>query len=224
MGWKDKFTFRERHYVDHDVCGRSLRFYPNRIGLLHELAEVSRPLARALSTLFDDRSGDAAVSTKHMKQGDTEIKESTVQALSPELLLARAGEREKAISSLIDAVADRRMRLVVGRLLMDSLRDDFSYDRERAADQVEEFLDGDGKDYPGLDTPALVAMVSGWVRANSKVFGDAGERVAALARERLGGLPGESPSEPPSTSAGSSSRTPSSTPSPGASLSTASSG
>ncbi len=225
MGWKDKFTFRERHFVEHDVCGSKLRFYPNRVGLLHELAEVSKPIAAALASLFADQRNDAAVTDETMVQADTTIRKSTVQAVAPEVLRLRAEERERAIGSMIDAVSDQRNRLLLGRLLMDSLREDFPYDRERSSEQVEEFLYGDGKPdgYPGLDAPALAAMVAGWIKANSKVFGAAGEQIAAAARERLGGPLGRSPSETPSPTDGSNSRTPSSEPSPAASPSTSSS-
>jgi hypothetical protein len=223
MGWKDRFTFRERHFVDHDVAGTKLRFFPNRVGLLHELAEVSKPVASAMAALFADRSADVGSTEKVMTQGDTIIRECSVQGASPEILKMRSQEREKAVNSLVDALSDPRNRLLVGRLLMDSLRDEFPYSADRPPAEVEEFLYGDRASYEGLDLPILSDLIGGWIKANARVFGKAGESVAALARERLGGAaaspsrPEASPSESQSPSDGSPSRTPSSPPSPSAS-------
>jgi hypothetical protein len=220
MGWKDRLTFRERHFVEHDVCGTRLRFYPNRIGLLHELAEVSKPVAAALAALFADKSGDATSTDKTMVQGDTTVRECSLQGVAPEVIRLRADERERAVAALLSAVSDARNRLLLGRLLMDSLRDEFPYAVDRPPAEVEEFLYGSA-DFPGLDVPAVASMVGGWIKANAQVFGDAGKQVAALVESRLGGLvpprPNDSPSESPSPSDGSSSKTPSSQPSPAAS-------
>jgi hypothetical protein len=225
MGWKDRFTFRERHFVEHEVCGQRLRFYPNRVGLLHDLAEVSKPVASALAALFSDRSQDAGMEEKISQQGDIIVKESVMQAVSAEIVTLRSKERDGAIDALLTAVSDPRNRLLLGRLLMDSLREEFPYHAERPAVDVEEFLYGDGKPdgYPGLDIPALTAMIGGWIKANAKQFGKVGEQVAAELAGRIGGVRvspsprSEYPSETPSPAPGSSSRTPSSEPSPAAS-------
>lgn len=221
MGWKDRFTFRERHHVEHEVCGTSLRFFPNRVGLLHDLAEVSKPVASALAALFTDRSGDSGTVEKLSQQGDVIVKESTYEATSPEVIQLRARERDAAVAALLGAVADPRNRLLLGRLLMDSLREEFPYHVDRPAPEVEEFLYGskDGP-YQGLDVPALTAMIGGWIKANAKQFGRVGEQIAAEIEGRIGGArvspnrPSGSPSETPSPEPGSTSKTPSSEPSP----------
>lgn len=221
MGWKERFTFRERHCVTHEINGEKLRFFPNRVGLLHDLAELSKPAAKAVAVLLGDRQDDRGASDKKMTEGSTEIHEYTVQGASPEVLKLRAAERDAAIDALIDSLSDPRGRILIGRLLMDSLRDEFEHRLPRPTDEVETFLNGDGKDYPGLDLPTLAQMIHGWILANSKVFGVVGEQIAAAARERLGGLRSASPSATPSPSSGSDSKTPSSPPSSPASLSIA---
>ena len=227
MGWKDRFTFRERHFVEHEVCGQKLRFYPNRVGLLHDLAEVSKPVASALAAIFADRSQDAGMQEKISQQGDIVVKETLMQAVSAEIVTLRSKERDGAVGALLTAVSDPRNRILLGRLLMDSLREEFPYHSERPGIDVEEFLYGDGKPepdgYPGLDLPALTAAIGGWIKANAKQFGKMGEQVAAELAGRIGGArvsPSprrESPSETPSPEPGSTSRIPSSEPSPAAS-------
>ncbi len=185
-GWKDRFTFRERFFVEHEVGPNTMRFYPNRVGLLHELAEVSKPLAKAITALLapDERAG---FSEKVSQQGETIIKETSVPAASAEVLDQRARERDGAIEALVGAIANPRNRLLVGRLLMDSLREEFTYSSERSAAEVEEFLYGSKDGYDGLDLPTLGQLIAGWMRANARVFGPAGEALAARAGERLGG-------------------------------------
>jgi len=188
MGFKDRFGFKQRHFVERIIGETTFRFYPNRVGLLPDLAEISRPLAKALSSLFVDRSRDTSVVEKVMTQDKTRVVESTVQAVSPETMSARAKERADAMDELVDAVRDERNRIILGRLLMDSLRDEFPYSPQRSAEDVLAFLEPDGRDYQGVDMPLLIELAKGWIAANQKVFGAAGEDVVAAARERLGDL------------------------------------
>jgi hypothetical protein len=220
MGWKDKLTFRQSQFVDHEVQGSKLRFYPNRIRVLHVLADVSRPVAAALASLFADQSRDSALNEKTMTEGETLIRESSVAAVSVDTIKMRAKEREDAIAKLVDAVSDKRNRLLIGQLLMDSLREEFPAHTDRPVPEVEEFLYGDGEGYEGIDLPTMGEMLTGWIKANSKVFGPVGEQVAARLGASLGGkFPSDSPSTGPTPTPGSSSRTESSQPSPEGSLS-----
>lgn len=213
--WKERFTYHEKHFVEREVAGRPMRFYPNRVALLHDLAEVSRPVARAMVSLMGDSRGDAGIVTERFREGGAEGEKTTVQPVSPEAAEQKRKERDCAIDDLL-SVADARNRLMLGRLFMDSMREVFPYARERSPMEVEEFLDS-------LDLEIMSEVSRGWIAANARVFGDAGERLAAQVRERLDGLRGESPSESPSPTDGSSSRTPSSPPSAGGSPSSESS-
>jgi hypothetical protein len=218
MSWKDVRTYRSRDSVEHEVNGKSVRFYPNRMRLLPELTELSVPIGKALAELLDPSRTDSAMTEKVMVQGETTIKESSVTPPSPEVSKARAAARDGAIEALLKALGDPRNRLSLGRLLMDSLADDFPYAAERPAAEVEGFLYGaDGVE--GLDLPLLAQLVSGWIKANAKQFSRVGELVAARLGD-LGGVmapPQPSPSTDPRPSSGSDSRIPSSPPSPPAS-------
>lgn len=216
--WKDRFTYNSKSAVEHEVNGGKLRFYPNRIGLLAELAEVSKPVAHALSALFGDgRNDTTSISESYKDKPKKDIKSGvetaesvvdkiTVEALSPEIAGYRRKERDTAIDELLDGLTNERNRLLFGRLLMDSLRDEFSYKKDRPAPEVEEFLFGDGEKYEGLDTPMLVQMVTGWLKANAKVFGSVGEKMAGLVKGKLEALDPQSETMT-STADGSSSRT-----------------
>jgi len=209
MSWKKKFTFHQKHDVEQEVCGQTFRFFPNRIGLLHELADVAKPIAGALSVFFADHSADIGTVMENMTDASgVTISKTTIQPMSPETMKARGDERQTAITTLLESISDPRNRLLLGRLLMDSLREQFDYKNDRSAAEVEEFLLGDGQDYMGLDLPALTGMLQGWIKANAKVFGAAaGEQVAAAVRERLSGLQTNSQSETPTQTDGSNSKT-----------------
>lgn len=193
--WKERFTYNSKSAVEHEVNGNTLRFYPNRIGLLTELAEISKPIAHALATLFSDNQ-DRSSSTENHKEGvkkdkagvETaayQVEKITVNAVSPETADHRKRTRDAAIDELIDSLTNERNKILFGRLLMDSLREEFGYKKDRPVVEVEHFLEGDGEQYEGLDAPMMAQLVGGWLKANAKVFGSTGEKMAGLVRGKL---------------------------------------
>lgn len=198
MGWKDRMTFRDQRYVESEVGGKLLRFYPNRMALLTEARDLSAPVAQAISVLFADQSRDSASHVKRLKDGGQnggQMEEITTEAVSQEMADYRQKQREGAITKIMDTLADQRSKLLLGKLWMDSLRDEFPYRKTRPVSEVEEFLYGSEKEddgYTGLDLPAMIEMFQGWMKANAKVFGDQGEKMVGLVRAKLveaGGAP-----------------------------------
>jgi len=188
MSWKDRATYQSKTFVEREVNGSLLRFYPNRYALLQEMSAIAGPLAKAIITLSSDTRHDATAVTERFKEKDTEVEKITVQGVSTEVLSYRAKEKAQAIDELVTGLTNARTRLLLGKLLMDSMREEFDWKRERTTAEVEEFLDGDGKGYAGLDVPTMVELVKGWMAANSKAFGLMGEQVVDLVSARLQGL------------------------------------
>jgi len=234
MNWKERFTWKSKVFVEREIDGRTFRFYSNRIALLEELAEVSKPVGLAISSLLD-RDETRNVTTENFKEkvrkdlrANTETADSTIDrtivaAPTPEISRHRRQERESAVNQILGAVASKPNRILLGKLLMDSLREEFDYDPARKTDQVEEFLYGDGESYEGLSLPMLVQLCQGWLAANAKVFGDLGEKVTAMVKEKLAELQTPPPTTEASAVDGASSTMPSSEPSASASLSSSSS-
>lgn len=220
MSWKDVRTYRSRESAEHEVNGVKVRFYPNRMRLLPELTALSVPVGKALAELLDPSRSDSTMTEKRSTQGDILVVESSVIPAAPEVARARASARDAAIESLLTSLGDPRSRLSLGRLLMDSMADQFPYSADRPAVEVEEFLYG-GQGVEGIDLPLLAELVAGWIKGNAKQFTKAGEMIAARLGDRLGGAAAAfrtgSPSTTPEPSGGSDSRTPSSPPSPPAS-------
>lgn len=215
MSWKDKFTFRDKRYIEHDVAGTLFRFYPNRMALLTEARDLSAPVAKAVSILFADESKDNDSAVKRHHEGEFYMEDITTTAISQEMAQYRQTQRDGAIEQIMGTLADARSLILLGRLFMDSLRDDFDYKRDRPAQDVEEFLyghEGNDEEYQGLDMPVLIELFAGWMKANAKVFGQAGEKMVGLVRGRLEQLQTESRSETTDSTSGKDSKTPSSSP------------
>lgn len=208
--WLKKFTFRDKRSIKHQVNGTEFRFYPNRMALLAEARDLSEPIACAINILFADQSRDAASAVKRTNDGDFFQEDIVTEALDIDMAKHRVKERDDAIKTIMGTLADKRSLMLLGKLFMDSLRDDFPYAVERHPQDVDEFLYGteDG-DYHGLDAPQLMEMVQGWMKANATVFGSAGEQMVGLVRAKIEGLRDSSLEKTDSTS-GSTSKTPSS--------------
>lgn len=191
MGWKDKFTFRDRLVVEHKVGDETFRFSPNRIGLFRELRDLSAPVTEALTILFADKSRDSGSSVKSVNDGKDFFQEDcSTEPITVEMAKFRSTEQCEAIEKLVNTIADERNQILIGRLLMDSLRGDFPYARSRSTKDVEEFLYGteDDDDWTGLDMPTMVELVIGWIKANAKVFGSSGEGLVGAFKAKMEAL------------------------------------
>lgn len=199
MSWKDRFTFRDARYVEAKVGDKTLRFYPNRMALLTEARDLSAPVAQAISVLFADQSRDASSHVKRLKDGGKDggqMEEITTEAITKDMAEYRQKQREQAIEKIMGTLADERAKLLLGKLWMDSLRDEFPYRKSRPASEIEEFLYGSERDadYTGLDLPMMIDLFKGWMQANAQVFGTEGEKMVGLVRAKVAEAAGARPS------------------------------
>ena len=220
MGWKKRFTFRDKRSIEHEVSGEKFRFYPNRMALLTEARDLAEPVAKAISVLFADESRDSGSGVKRHREGEGDssfyMEDIQTEPITKEMAEYRQGERDRAIESIFGTLADARSRLLLGKLFMDSLRDEFPYREDRSTADVEEFLYGsesEDDEYDGLDMPVLIELFRGWMKANAQTFGDVGEKLVGLVRSKMERLQTESDSEETDPTNGSSSKNPSSQPS-----------
>jgi len=214
MSWRKRFTFRDKRSIKHAVSGQEFRFYPNRMALLTEARDLSAPIAKAINTLFADQSRDSGSAVKRQFEGDFSLEDIKTEPISIEMAEHRMAERNGAIETILNTLADSRSIILLGRLFMDSLRDDFDYARDRKASEVEEFLFGedgeDGNEYEGLDMPVLVELFQGWMKANASVFGASGESMVGLVKAKIEGIVSERASEMTDPTNGAPSKTPTS--------------
>lgn len=189
MGWSDRIkSYMSRQAVAHEIEGMgTLQFYPNTVGQISKLKDMSAGVMMAVSVLLTDHRSDAAAVTETASEGNRETgftkQTTTVEAVTPEVLEYRAKERANAISRLLE-LADKRNMILFGGLLMDSLTEEFPYDKDRKTEDVERFLYGT-EATDALNIPLLIAMTHGWIKANSRSFGKMGKKMVGLLKSRL---------------------------------------
>lgn len=174
MGWKETIGLSKRAGVSHSFKQgekvTTLTFYPATMDLILELRVMAKPLSALLASVFESRDNDTGSIQRHIPQADGG--ESAIEMISrpiePELAKARFDQRQQAIQGFIDSVSSKESQAVVGRLLMDSLRDVFQDEEKKPS--PEEFF---GK----LDAETLVGFFTGVAKANKGMFGPLGDRV-----------------------------------------------
>jgi hypothetical protein len=171
----------KRKAVLHTINDAEFKFYPVRMSLLlsGDLKEAIAPIAKAITTLMT--CGDQVKAERHtqlagdndpdMPPGSVYTKETEVSVPLADWAVATRGN---AMQGAVNALFDQKVKLTIGRVLADSLRDDF--DKNPDDDDVAEFVDA-------LDIRDLAEFCVGFMKANAEVFG-----LDADNREKLGNL------------------------------------
>jgi len=197
MSWKEKLSFISPSFIEHQIQGETLHFYP--ISLKHAFAirSVAQPIAKALTIILTKHDGDQAQQAKSkFKAGQIEDQDIKVEAISKDLASLRTTERANAVSDAINTLLDPENAMIFGILLVDSLRDIFPRDTSRA--DARNFVEGLGLD---VATEFLIGLAL----ANKKVLGPFAEMAGEAMKRSLAGLRGEAPlpePEPPSETIG----------------------
>jgi len=176
----ERHSFLSPKYVEHEVNGLVLRFYPGSLRLLGRLRTISKPLVGAISTFFQNSD---LLTRKVMRdfqspQGEASS-ETTLDPISPELLKNIDLRREGAIDQVFQAITSEENRAVIGEIIMDSLREEFP--RKPKAEQIREFVDD-----PDLDVATTVQLLTGVAMANKGLFGPLAEPLAKRIQEAAG--------------------------------------
>lgn len=184
MSWREKITFCTPTFETHEVNGKELQFYPVSYKKLIELRRIGRPLAVAISRFFSNDKSDIASTVRDFNDpqtGQRRGSEIVSESITIEVLQYREQQREMAIDGLIDAISQDANILVIGEIVMDSLRDVFP--RNPSKDDITEFVFG-SEERPGLDPGTIWQLCEGVLKANRKVF----DPLLKRAREWAGGL------------------------------------
>jgi len=189
----DQATINERpflspDYVEAKVNGRSLRFYSISIRGAFKIRVLGKSLAATIATLFGGIGREATLTRRDFKNDLTgEVgSEVVAAAIDPKLAEIKLKARQQAIETLIDSLLDEKNADVIGGLLMDSLRDEFT--RPIQPDDVKAFI-------AGLDTKTLMEMLAGLSEANKDQFGPLASRLFAIQGETLADVKGPTPEE-----------------------------
>lgn len=156
--------------ITHEVNGEELEFYPLGMRMLFKLRNLAKPLAEALTVLFENHDGDR--SAQVLSSGDGGTQHST-NAVAPELAAQRTRDRERAIGRVVEVFCDQKNGEILAEVVLDSLRDRDEKKVKKA--EVEEFLDL-------VAVPIFIQYVLGVGKANVEVFGPVGEKMALAAQ------------------------------------------
>ena len=172
LSWKDKLTFLEPDGVEYEVDGKNIMFYPVSTGTLFEIKIIGKPLAKALAVLFDDKGRDFGSVNRNFHTADGKHLDSEViiEPVSVEVASLRIKQRENSVESLIDALLDDKAKKVVGKLIVESMRDE--WDGVDPPPPIE-FMN----QVPGT---ALVPLLTGVAIANKGVLGPLAGTLANL--------------------------------------------
>ena len=173
--WKDKKSFiGSTNYVEHEVGGEELKFFPLSVTVMFKLRRVALPLPAALSTLFAPNNTDFTVIQREFSDDGEggRGKEIITEAISPQLAALRTKERTEALEQAIGALTDEQNAEVVGAVIMDCLREDFprgSKENPKPGEFIHE-----------LDLPCMIECLKGVAKANREVLGPLADRVQSV--------------------------------------------
>jgi len=148
-------------YVESEVNGEKLRFFPISMRLLFRLRDIGKSLAKAIASIFNRDEDHVGSTTRNVTEGEQVMQVTEIEAISPELAELREKKRVEAITDVVDTLTDPQSGDVVAEIIMDSLRENF--DRNPSPQQIEEFRNA-------LDAESLVQLMAGVGAANKKLF------------------------------------------------------
>jgi hypothetical protein len=155
---------------------------------------LSKPLAQALTVLFTNKESDTGATTQSIengKEGRKEIK-TVVDPLTVEIAVYRSNQKQEAFESLFEALSNQDNGMLLGRMIMDSLREIFDEkdreDRNRALELIK-----------AMDLATLKDMITGLIKANAKVLGPLEDMAAQFSKAFMSGLPTRDDEEPKAT-------------------------
>ena len=173
--------------VDHEVCGKSFKFYAATVQGAYLLKNLGRPVLQALGAIFGGIGAETGLTERSMtKPGGEFVTSTEVTAISPELAKLRIETRDKSIATLVDTLLEQKNGIVMAEIVADSLQDDWPRDAHGRFDQkaLAAF-------WNKMTVQAAVAFLSGVAKANRPVFDPLVERLR-------GNLPGQGSSRSPS--------------------------
>lgn len=177
MSFEKKFGLFEKKSITKTIRGVDFEFYPVCVKNVAtgKLADLMIPLTAAITTLVQPNRND-------MKQTQDVSPDGSVitqaEAISREMAMYRDTEKAKAIKEAWGMLLNDETRLLVGAMLMDSLRDDCP--RNPSGEQVSLFIDNEN-----MDLPTVVEFIKGFLEANASIFGETGKELAGMVKAKV---------------------------------------
>ena len=177
-----KLTLLKRKGHPVKILDQEFVFYPISVRMLFELRTVLEPIMAALSALFKGGGTENDVQ-KIVQKGvnpETNQPEEVVQVspASLDIIRLRHEQRGEQVKRACDVVFNPENRMQLGRILADSLREEFP--AGHTDDDIKEFIC-----HENMDLEALILMVQGFLAANGKVFGPFVAKLQQVVKAKL---------------------------------------
>ena len=169
-------TFIESDFITRQIGKKDFKFHKLSIGMLFELRKFATCLSQAIVVFIDsytsrndtetiERTVQSGVSQEVTNEkGEKQLvplldKEIKMGAIDPKLAEIRCGQKRRAVEDVIDAFASPENKIALGKIIRDSLRDD--YDSTVSASDV----------IDKLPAEAFPEILMGIAEANKGVLG-----------------------------------------------------
>lgn len=169
--------FLKPKFIVREVNEKKLHFYSPPVLTILKLSDFATPLSHALIAVFQDVETDQGRVTQDYQTPDGEQGSKTAfEPLTVDLARYRDGSRRDAITKLIGSLTSTEARLMLGEVIMESLREEFERPKGGFTDeQVTEFIQD-----PDLDGATAVDLLSGVMEASKGIFGPFAEAATAV--------------------------------------------
>lgn len=180
--WKEVMTFLESEGIEHIVMGEPLTFHPVSMGTLLEIRSIGKPLAKAIGTLFADKTRDFGSVNRSMtpegaKLPDTEM---IIEPIGIDLAKLRSTQKSESIEGMIEALTSDDSKKALGKIIMESIAksDRFKgvdmpspieFMNSIPANSIVEFLTGVAKANKGVLGPLADTLTGLWAKAQTKI-------------------------------------------------------
>jgi hypothetical protein len=164
------------------VSGVEVEFWSCSFPVLFQLKSAVGPISKLVMGLFKGGRNDVGryQEDSRNKEGQP-IRVTQEMAITPEMVKVRAEQTNKMIQEALDGLFADQNRLLIGKVLMDSMRG-IGLPRKPETKEIEAFLQD-------LDLEQVVEMLQGVAKANAEVFGPLVrawlKQVSALLHDRV---------------------------------------
>lgn len=172
--------FLNPSFVTKEVNGDTIRFYAIPTSVLFRLHGLAAPIVNALTTLFKDGTSDVGRTIQEY-EGDSDSgagSRTEILPVSLEHAKYRDTAAREAVEALIGALTKDTTKLLIGDMVMSSMRDHFKRPKGGFPDPyILEFIDNSD-----LDVITLSHLLMGVLDASKGMLGPLGETAATMIR------------------------------------------
>lgn len=176
--WKDKINLFSRQATTRTIGGQEWRFHPVSVSTMFQMRQTVIPIVDALSVLFARNNTDVKQSIEAIRSvSEGTIERTDIEGIDVTLAQFRAKQKREALEKAVNCILAEESKLAIGKMLVDSLRDDFPT-RPTPETEIKAFVDA-------LDLAAFVEMLMGFCAANAEVFGPLGRKAVEAAQQKV---------------------------------------